>query len=184
MAICILVLDEEEKAYLFLEKLKVSNAQIADFQVIAPTLKEQNTLANAKKITNPKSVSINEVKLLSPKLSRKERQKQMSLWLMPFGFIAGVTFAGMTGLETFSNFGFGQVSETLAGGFLGMASGWIGSFFAARSVNTNQEDLKSILKFNKEGFWIVLLETPFEIEPPWLLINEISPIEVINLNLV
>ncbi len=103
---------------------------------------------------------------------------------MPFGFVAGITFSGMTGLETFSRFGLGQYSEIVTGGILGMISGWIGSFFASRTVTTSStEDLKGILKFNEKGYWLILIETPFEIEPPWALIKEKNPIEIFNLNL-
>ena len=63
----------------------------------------------------PKKVNINEVKLLNPKLSRKDRQKKMSLWLMPFGFIAGLTFSGKTNLQTFSGFGLSHSTETFIG---------------------------------------------------------------------
>ena len=37
MAICILVLDQEEKAYDLWEKLKLNKAQITNFEVIEPT---------------------------------------------------------------------------------------------------------------------------------------------------
>ena len=64
-----------------------------------------------------------------------------------------------------------------------MISGWIGSFFGARSVNSSQEDIKSLLKFNENGLWLILMETPYETELPWKLIREIRPVEIINLNL-
>ena len=95
----------------------------------------------------------------------------MSAWLMPFGFVAGLIFSGMTNLSTFSNLGFSKTAEPLIGGLLGMTSGWIGSFFAAMSVNTYQEDIKSLIKRNEQGLWLVLLETPSEIEPPPSIIN-------------
>ncbi len=185
MAICIIVLNQEEKAYELWEKVQKNNSQITNFEVIEPNLK---TTENSKKekISKddlvPPKVTINEVKLFNPKISRKERQKKMSTWLMPFGFIAGLTFSGMTDLKTFSNFGLGSYMEPFIGGLLGMASGFIGSFFAARSVNTNQDDLKSLFKLNEQGKWLILLETALEVEPPWELMSEINPIEVININ--
>ena len=108
----------------------------------------------------------------------------MSTWLMPFGFIAGLTFAGMTNLNTFSNLGFSKASEPFIGGLVGMGSGWIGSFIGARSVNTSKEDLKSLFKRNEQGFWLILLETPLEIELPWGAINQTNPIETVNLHLM
>ena len=41
LAICILVLEDKEKAYVLLEKLQSNNAQIANFQVIEPTVKDK-----------------------------------------------------------------------------------------------------------------------------------------------
>ena len=187
VAICILVLKQEDTAYELWESLKGQPTKITNYQVIEPISTDSNDLRKNKKPKNldlPEVVKLENVKLLNPVLSRKERQKKMAFWLMPFGFIAGLTFAGMTNLQTFSNFGFSQSGETILGGLLGMGSGWIGSFFGARSVNTNKNDLKSLIKFNEQGFWLILLETPFEIDPPWQLIREANPIEIINLNLV
>ncbi|WP_269623369.1 hypothetical protein [Prochlorococcus marinus] len=185
MAICVLVLNNEKKAYEFWEKLQGGATQITNFQVIAPNSeKEEQSSEFIKKPSTslPQTVKIKDVKLLNPRLSQKERQKKMSIWLMPFGFVAGLTFAKMTNLNTFSDLGLAKSSESLFGGLLGMASGWIGSFFASRSVNTFNEELKSLLKRNEQGLWLILLETPFEIEMPWTLIKEINPIEIVNLD--
>ena len=103
---------------------------------------------------------------------------------MPFGFLAGLTFSGMTNLKTFAGLGLNSWGEAVSGGVLGMISGWIGSFFASRSVNPSKEDIKGLVKRNKEGFWLILLETPLEIELPWQAIQEINPREIINLNLI
>ncbi|AAQ00481.1 MULTISPECIES: hypothetical protein [Prochlorococcus] len=185
MATCILVLKDQETAYELLEKLKSNSTLITNFQVIEPSAKDKvNPKDPPKQLKDglPKTFKFKDVKLFNPKLSQKERQKKMSLWLMPFGFIAGLTFAGMTNLNTFSKFGINPLGETFTGGLLGMTSGWIGSFFAARSVNTSEDELKSLRKRNEQGLWLVVLETPFEIEVPWQLIKEIEPIEIVNLN--
>ena len=187
MAICILVLEEEKTAYQLWEKLKPNSTPIANFQLIEPFKNESNTVSsvNPAQISDlPKKVKIKDVKLLNPKLSRKDRQKSMSLWLMPFGFLAGLTFTGMTNLNTFSVFGFNESMEPLIGGLLGMCSGWIGSFFAARSVGSSQNDLQAIMKRNEEGFWLILIETPLEIELPWHLIKEVNPVEIVPLDLI
>ena len=186
MAICILVLEQEETVFELWENIKNFPTQIRRSQVIEPISKKSQDSMRSERQTKSdifEIVKFKNVKLLNPKLSRKERQKQMALWLMPFGFIAGLTFSGMTNLQTFSNLGFGQSGETVIGGLLGMVSGWIGSFFGARSVNSSQEDIKSLLKFNEKGLWLILMETPYETELPWKLIREIKPVEIINLNL-
>jgi len=185
VAICILVLEDEKGAYELWERLKAGSTQITKFQVIAPDSKIKDSQSAEEKPNNtnfPMKLSIKDVKLLNPQLSRKDRQKKMSLWLMPFGFIAGLTFAGMTNLQTFAKFGFNSTSETLIGGLLGMLAGLIGSFFGARSVNTFQEDLKSLFKRNEQGQWLILIETPLEVELPWPLIKKIEPIEIVNIN--
>ena len=186
MAICVLVLEQEETVFELWESIKNFPTQIRRYQVIEPISKKSQDSMRSEGQTKSdifEIVKFENVELLNPKLSRKERQKQMALWLMPFGFIAGLTFSGMTNLQTFSNLGFSQSGETVIGGLLGMASGWIGSFFGARSVNSSQEDIKSLLKFNEKGLWLILMETPYETELPWKLIREIRPVEIINLNL-
>ena len=109
----------------------------------------------------------------------------MALWLMPFGFIAGLTFSLMTGLNTFENLGIriGSWSEPLIAGLLGMASGWIGSYTAAFSVNSEKNDeLRSLRRLGEEGKWLLLLETPFGVELPWQFIQEINPSQIVRFN--
>jgi len=187
VAICILVLEGEKTAYELWEKLKKNSTPITNFQLIEPSQNKTNAppLANpTQSIDLPRKVKIKDVKLLNPKISKKDRQKSMSLWLMPFGFLAGLIFSGMTDLKTFSTFGFKQSLEPFIGAILGMISGWIGSFFAAGSVGSSQDDLKGIIQRNEQGFWLLLLETPLEIEVPWHLIKAINPIEIVPLDLI
>ena len=73
--------------------------------------------------------ALQEVAALNPALARRRRQKGMALWLVPFGFFAGLTFTQITDLHTFSLLG--PWGEPLVGGLLGMGSGWLGSFVAA-----------------------------------------------------
>ncbi len=192
MTICIIVLQNEQKAYELREKLSSISASILKFELIAPentnkrinietSHKSSSTYIKSDAYTLKKN-NIDDIKLLNPRLSRNDRQKRMSLWLMPFGFIAGITFAGMTNLSTFSRFGFNSFWETIFGGFLGMVSGWIGSFFASASVNTNKEDIDALRKLNEKGFWLLLLETPLETEPPWNIIKEIEPENVVSIS--
>ena len=101
---------------------------------------------------------------------------------MPFGFIAGLTFSQMTGLQTFSGLGLGPVGEPLIGSLLGMTSGLIGSYVAAASINPDQnDDIRKLTKRNADGYWLLLLETPLEIELPWALMKEINHIEIVRL---
>ena len=90
MAICILVLQAEENAYGFWEKLKSTTTPIKQFQIIEPSqttkvLRKESQ--GASQVGLPETVKIKDVKIFNPKLERKERQRRMSLWLMPFGFL-------------------------------------------------------------------------------------------------
>jgi hypothetical protein len=129
----------------------------------------------------PDGDAIDQVELLSPNLTRARRQKAMARWLMPFGFLAGVTFTQITNLTTFASFG--PWGEMLIGGLMGMGSGLMGSYAAAASVNSDNDDGVRILRNRREeGSWLVLLETPNGIEPPWQVVQRSNPQQVVRLN--
>ena len=129
----------------------------------------------------PEGDAIDQVELLSPNLTRVRRQKAMARWLMPFGFLAGVTFTQITNLTTFASFGLW--GEMLIGGLMGMGSGLMGSYAAAASVNSDNDDGVRILRNRRdEGSWLVLLETPNGIEPPWQVVQRSNPQQVVRLN--
>jgi hypothetical protein len=129
----------------------------------------------------PEGDAIDQVELLSPNLTRVRRQKAMARWLMPFGFLAGVTFTQITNLTTFASFG--PWGEMLIGGLMGMGSGLMGSYAAAASVNSDNDDGVRILRNRREeGSWLVLLETPNGIEPPWQVVQRSHPQQVVRLN--
>ena len=191
MPICIVVLSNREKANQLTERLKNASTPIVRCELIQPS-KPSNSLKNqqfqdpsidsANYSNSPQPIEINEIPLLNPELSRKKRQRNMAFILMPFGFIAGLTFAEMTGLTTFSDLGVNFFGERLTGGLVGMISGWMGSYAGAASVKSkNSEDINSLRKLSDQGLWLLLLETPFEVELPWEFFKEIEPIEVVRL---
>ena len=98
---------------------------------------DQTKLLNESANNFIKSQLMEEIRILNPKLDRKLRQKDMSRWLMPFGFIAGIAFSNMTNLSTFSFLGLNNIGETLIGGLLGMGSGYLGSVVSSASINLN-----------------------------------------------
>ena len=121
-------------------------------------------------------------RVLNPKLDRQIRQKGLRNWLMPFGFLAGLSFSNMTNLNTFNFLNLNDFGETLIGGLLGLGSGYIGSFFAAGSINLNRsKEIRPILNANKEGKWLILLEDQNGYELPWNLIKESEPLDIIFL---
>nr|YP_002049325.1 hypothetical protein PCC_0699 [Paulinella chromatophora]ACB43115.1 hypothetical protein PCC_0699 [Paulinella chromatophora] len=124
---------------------------------------------------------INTIKLLNPDLQRRQRQKRMSLWLMPFGFFAGITFTFIANLDTFAFAG--SFGEHLIGGLLGLGSGLMGSFAAAASVSSESEDSIRIVRNRlEEGSWLLLIETAMGIEIPWAILQKARPQALVRLS--
>ena len=120
------------------------------------------------------------VERLNPALSRQRRQRGMARWLMPFGFLAGVTFTAITDLHTFD--AVGSWGEPVIGGLLGMASGLMGSFVAAASVSSDRDDqLRSLNNRLEEGCWLLLVETAPGMELPWNEVQRARPLAVMRL---
>ena len=189
MPICVIVLKQNLNPTELSEKLMQSSDRLSNCQLVSPSQAKGTKVQKASKESlggqelKLKPCQINDVKLLNPKLERKARQKAMAFWLMPFGFVAGLSFTKMTGLTTFENLGVGTFGETLIGSLLGMGSGLIGSFAASGSEDKEvNKDIQNLRKKNEAGKWLLILETPLDIELPWYLINKINPIEVVRLN--
>ena len=164
MAICVVVLADQAAADQLTEQLNDPQLRLSRSITIPP-----------------EGDSIDRVELLSPNLTRQRRQKAMARWLMPFGFLAGVTFTKITNLTTFA--AFGPWGETLIGGLMGMGSGLMGSYAAAASVDSDNEAGVRILRNRRdEGSWLVLVETPNGIEAPWQVVQRSRPQQVVRLN--
>ncbi|MFO7627988.1 MAG: hypothetical protein R6W06_00435 [Prochlorococcaceae cyanobacterium] len=120
------------------------------------------------------------VERLNPAVARQRRQRTLARWLIPFGFGAGVTFTLITDLHTF---GFaGPWGERLIGGLLGLGSGWMGSFAAAASVNSEDDDrLRGLRNRLTEGRWLLLVEMADGVEMPWTLLQQAKPEAVVRL---
>ena len=118
---------------------------------------------------------------LNPAIARQARQRSMARWLIPFGFVAGVTFTQITDLTTFSSLG--SWAEPVIGGLLGLGSGWMGSFAAAASVNSEESDrIRSLRNRVEEGSWLLLLETVNGVEVPWTVLQKARPQAVVRLS--
>jgi len=118
---------------------------------------------------------------LNPAVARQRRQQSMVRWLMPFGFLAGLSFTQITNLHTFD--AFGPWGEPLIGGLLGMGSGWMGSFAAAASVNSEESDrIRSLRNRIEEGNWLLLVEAPPGVEMPWTVLQQGKPRAVVRLD--
>lgn len=76
--------------------------------------------------------SADEFGLIDPNEQAIKQAKFMSYWLVPFGFVAGVTFNLLTGLQTFA--WAGEFGNYAIAGLLGAASGGLGSLFVGGGV--------------------------------------------------
>ncbi len=185
MSTCVIVFKEKQPAQELVLKLREAQTPIISYDFIEPL----NNKKNSENI-NPghsREVVINElnfnnIKLLNPTLARKERQKTLARWLIPFGFIAGLSFSQMTDLKTFEEMGFPNQLEKLLGGLVGMISGWLGSFFSAGGINQdNNDDIRALRKKSEQGFWLLILDLPIEIELPWKILKETNCLEIITI---
>ena len=182
----IVIFDELEKCIALLNEFKEKSITLSESLLILPH-KEEISSTHQKLLNLPvnnffKSDKIENIRILNPKLDSKIRHKSMRKWLMPFGFIAGIAFSNMTNLSTFSFLGLNNLGESLMGGILGMGAGFLGSMVSASSINLNKnKELRSILKLNNEGKWLLLLENQIGTELPWSLIKKSEPKDIIFL---
>jgi hypothetical protein len=117
---------------------------------------------------------------LDPAATRRNRQRSMARWLIPFGFLAGLTFTYITDLDTFAFAG--AWSQHLIGALLGLGSGWMGSYAAAASVRSEDDDrLRSLRNRLEEGNWLLLAETAPGVDMPWRRLQEARPLAVVRL---
>lgn len=76
--------------------------------------------------------SADEFGLIDPNEQAKKQSRLLSFWLVPFGFVAGVAFNILTGLNTFP--WAGAIGNELIGGLLGAGAGAMGGFFVGGGV--------------------------------------------------
>ena len=185
MSTCVIVFKGKQPAKELLLKLREAQTPIRSCDLIEPLNKKISTEDMNLEISEALFISqlnFNNVKLLNPTLARNERQKTLAAWLIPFGFITGLSFSQMTDLQTFAEMGFPNQFEKLLGGLVGMLSGWLGSFFSAGNINQDiDDDIRALRKKSEQGFWLIILEMPIELELPWAIIKETNCLEVITI---
>jgi hypothetical protein len=181
----VIILKEKQPAKDLVLKLREAQTPILNCDLVEPldnkSDQEYSNSDKSEEVFSNQS-SFNNIKLLNPALAQKDRQKTLATWLIPFGFIAGLSFSQMTNLKTFEDMGFPNQLEKVLGGLVGMISGALGSFFSAGGISQETvDDLRAIRKKSEEGFWLLILELPIEIEPPWVILKEIDSLEIITL---
>ena len=185
MSTSVIVFKEKQPAKELILKLREAQTPILNCDFIEPLNNKMDSeninLENSKEVPMNES-NFNNVKLLNPTLAQKDRQKALATWLIPFGFIAGLSFSQMTNLTTFTEMGFPTQFEKLLGGIVGMISGWLGSVFSAGGIEQeNDDDIRALRKKSEEGCWLLLLELSIEIEPPWAIFKETNCLEIITI---
>ena len=185
MSTFVITLKEKKPAKELLLKLREAQTPILNCDLVEPldnrTDSEDSNLDISKEVFANQS-NFNDIKLLNPTLARKERQKALATWLIPFGFIAGLSFSQMTDLKTFEELGFPNQFEKILGGLVGMISGGLGSFFSAGSINQeNDDDIRALRKKSELGYWLLILELPIEIELPWKILKETNSLDIITI---
>ena len=183
MSTYVFILKEKTPAKELLLKLREAQTPILNCDLVEPLKNksehEDSNLDTSEEVFANQS-NFNNIKLLNPALAQKDRQKTLATWLIPFGFIAGLSFSQMTNLRTFADMGFPSQLERLLGGLVGMLSGALGSFFSAGGISQETaDDLRALQKKSEEGFWLLIIQLPIEIEPPWAILNEIDSLEII-----
>ena len=185
MSTYVIILKEKKPAKELLLKLREAQTPILNCDLVEPLdnkSDDENSNFDKSEEVLANQLNFNNIKLLNPSLARKDRQKTLATWLIPFGFIAGLSFSQMTDLKPFADMGFPNQLEKLLGGLVGMISGALGSFFSARGISQETvDDLRAIRKKSEEGFWLLILELPIEIEPPWAILKEADSLEVITI---
>ena len=183
MPVCVLVLNERTAADRLRLALQDLGTPLLRVALVAPASGNATESQQEQPAVNTDlpAEAMDDVDLLNPSLARRRRQKSMARWLMPFGFFAGATFTQITTLDTFASFG--PWGAAFIGGLLGMGSGLMGSYAAAASVPSENEDGVRILRNrNLEGFWLLLLETRPGMELPWQTVQKARPQQVVRLS--
>ena len=150
MSTYVIILKEKKPVKELLLKLREAQTPILNCDLVEPldnrTDNEDSNLDISKEVFVNQS-NFNDIKLLNPALARKDRQKTLATWLIPFGFVAGLSFSQMTDLKTFADMGFPNQLEKLLGGLVGMISGALGSFFSAGGISRETaDDLRALQK--------------------------------------
>ena len=185
MSTCVIVFKGKQPAKELVFQLREAQTPIRNCNLIEPlNNKEESEDEDLEKSEELliNQLNFNQVELLNPTLARKQRQKTLASWLIPFGFLAGLSFSLMTDLKTFTDIGFPSQIEKLLGGLVGMISGWLGSFFSAGGMNQdNDDDIRALRKKSEQGFWLIILELPIEIEMPWAMLKGGNHLEIITI---
>ena len=121
MSTYVIIFKKKEPAIELLLKLREAQTPILNCDLVEPLnnkLNPENSNSDPSEEVFANQSNFNSINLLNPALAQKDRQKTLATWLIPFGFIAGLSFSQMTDLNTFSDMGFPNQLEKLLGGLV------------------------------------------------------------------
>ncbi len=95
-------------------------------------LEKANITMNNVAILGKGFKSADEYGLIDPADEARKQIKRLAFWTVPLGFISGVSFNAITGLDTFP--WAGVLGNQIIGGLLGAGAGAMGGFFVGGGV--------------------------------------------------
>jgi len=120
--------------------------------------------------------SADEFGLLDPVEQAQKQAKLMAIWLIPFGFAAGITFSLITNLQTFA--WAGEIGNHLVGGVLGALSGALGSLFVGGGAGfaLGSGDALPYRNYLKAGQYLIVVKgAPTLIEKATRILRQLEP---------
>ncbi|MGQ9836897.1 MAG: hypothetical protein ACUVRV_02745 [Cyanobacteriota bacterium] len=102
--------------------------------------------------------SADEFGLLNPAQSARRQINRLAVWLVPFGFLAGVGFSVLSDLQTFA--WAGSLGNHLIGGLLGGVAAAMGSFFVGGGVGLSSSSGDALAYRNRlnAGKYLLILQ--------------------------
>jgi len=102
--------------------------------------------------------SADEFGLIDPARAARRQMQRLAIWLVPFGFLAGVGFSVLSGLDTFA--WAGPIGNHLIGGLLGALGGAMGSFFVGGGVGLTSGSGDALAYRNRldAGKYVLIVE--------------------------
>lgn len=100
-----------------------------------------------------------EFAFLNSKRESRRLMFGMALWTIPFGFVSGLAFSIITGLQTFA--WAGELGNQLMGGLLGAISGGMGAMFIGSGLgvpSSNDDSERALTNRLDEGKFLLVAE--------------------------
>ncbi|MBO0348570.1 hypothetical protein J0895_05500 [Phormidium pseudopriestleyi FRX01] len=119
--------------------------------------------------------SADEYGLIDPNEQAIKQSKLMATWLIPFGFVAGIIFSVISGLQTFS--WAGEIGNHVVGGFCGAVAGAMGSFFVGGGAGVafgSGDALPYRNRLNRGKYLVVVNGSPRAINQASLILRKLD----------